>query len=239
MRWVLTLFLFLLLQEAAPEITVDVNPVEPNQVAIIRVTVTNPGTAEMLWGSAVRIEEIHPYFVPLQAEYTLSHEIRPGETDIGEVTFQVKREAEAGEYPLTISLSGGVGSCEEGCVPYFIEKGVTVKVLRNEPELTVSHKIQGTQVVITFKNTGTGKALQVTCDGTTLHTLSPGKSEDITLDKKSTFTITYEDEYGKKFTQSYRIAESTPDTPDTDSSAQSLLVVAGMLAAYFFKKNTN
>ena len=100
--------------QAKPEIRVDVGVTEPNQVSLIRVTVTNPNTADLLWGNVLKIGEAHPYFVPLQSEYTLSHEIRPGSTDIGELTFQTTRDAEAGSYPLTISLSGGVGPCEEG-----------------------------------------------------------------------------------------------------------------------------
>lgn len=231
------LLLFLLqepLQEAEPEIVIDVGTVAPNQVAVIRVTVTNPNTADMLWGNTLKIEEVHPSFVPLQSEYILSHEIRPGQTDIGELTFQVKREAEAGEYPLTISLSGGVGACEEGCVPYFIEKEVSIKIIRDEPEITVSHTIQGTQVAITLTNTGTGEARAVLCDETTVGTILPGKSKEITIDKKSTFTVEYEDEYGKKFTQSFRISEKKQE-----ASTQSVLVVIGILLGYFFKRSTH
>jgi len=231
------LLLFLLqepLQEAEPEIVIDVGTVVPNQVAVIRVTVTNPNTADMLWGNTLKIEEVHPFFVPLQSEYILSHEIRPGQTDIGELTFQVTREAKAGEYPLTISLSGGVGACEEGCVPYFIEKEVSIRVIRDEPKISVSHTIQGTQIAITLTNTGTGEARAVLCDETTVGTILPGKSTEIYIDKKSTFTVEYEDEYGKKFTQSFRISEKKQE-----ASFQSVLVVIGIFLGYFFKRSTN
>lgn len=233
-RFIFLFFFLALLQEAHPEITVDVGTVEPNQVAIIRVTVTNPNTADLLWNNTLRIEDVHPNFVPVQSEYTLSHEIRPGQTDIGELTFQVKKEADAGVYPIVISLSGGVGACEEGCVPYFIERELTVRVIRNEPELAVSHTLKDTTIVVTLTNTGTGKAHAVTCEGVTVGIIESGESTEVTIDKKSTFTVQYEDKYGKKFSQSFRISEKKQE-----SSAQSVLVIVGILLGYFFKKSTN
>jgi hypothetical protein len=231
----LFLFLFLpLLQEATPEMRVDVQSVEPNEVAVIRVTITNPSSADLLWNSVLRIEAAHPYFVLLQSEYVLSPQIKPGQTDIGELTFQAKREAEAGNYPLTVTLSGGVGVCEEGCTPYFIEKEISIKVIRNEPEIEVSHTVEGTKIVITIRNTGRGKAKSLVCDGVTIAVLPPGEYKEITLDKKSTFTIEYEDEYGKKDILSYRITE---DNPEPESSLQVGLVVMGLVIGYLFKKS--
>lgn len=236
MKVFLFLILFLCFQEAQPEIAVDVGTVEPNQVARIRVTVSNPSTAELLWDNILRIEEAHPYFVPIKEEYTLSHEIRPGQTDIGELTFQVVREAEAGEYPLTISLGGGVGSCHEGCVPYFLEKEILVKVTRNEPEISISHTGSENQIKITIKNAGSGTAQNVTCNGEVVGTVKPGETKEITIDRKSSFIIEYEDEYGKKFTEPYRISESKPDG---DSAVQSGLVLVGILFGYLFKRSRN
>ncbi len=230
---VILILLLLLLQEAEPEITVDVGTVEPNQVAVIWITVKNPNTAELLWRNTVRIEEAHFYFVPLQKEYALSHEIRPGQTDIGELTFQVKKEAEAGVYPIVISLSGGVGSCEEGCIPYFIEKEILIKVRREEPSLEVSHAISGTHIVIKLTNTGTGEAYNVMCEEVSVGLIKPGESREVTLDKRSTFTITYEDEYGKEFSQPFRISEEKQE-----SSAQSVLFVIGIFLAYLLKRST-
>lgn len=227
----------LLFQEAQPEVAVDVGTVEPNQVAVIRVTVTNPNTADMLWNNMLRIEETHPYFVPIREEYTLSHEIRPGQTDIGELTFQVTREAQAGSYPLTISLSGGVGACQEGCVPYFVEKEVSVKVVRDEPTIDVTHVMSRDQIVVTLKNTGTGKAQEVTIEGILVGTIRPGEQAEVTVEnQKSSFTVAYEDDYGKKFTQAYRISEKKPEK---DSPTQTGLCVAGILFAYLFKRGRN
>lgn len=231
MKWLPVLLLVFVLQEAVPEITVDVRPLEPNQVGVIRVTVTNPSTADLLWGNRLKIEDQHSNIVPIQAEYALAHEIRSGQTDIGELTFQVKKEAEAGEYPIKISLSGGVGPCEEGCVPYFIEKEVTIKVIRTEPDIEVTQKVGGTHIAVTLTNRGSGKAHDVTCDTTTVGTILPGEQKNITIDKKSTFTVTYKDEYGKQFTQSFRITESKQE-----SSAQGVLVVLGILSGYFLRK---
>jgi hypothetical protein len=189
-------------------------------------------------GVCVRIEEYHQYFVPLQSEYMLTHKIKPGEADIGELTFQVKREAEAGTYPLSVSLSGGVGACEEGCVPYFIEKELSIKVIRNQPELEISHMIQGTEVVITLRNVGPGKAYNIVCDQTTIGTLETGERTEITITKTNTCTIQYEDKYGKKGTHSYRIVESQPDTPE-DASSQAVCVVVGIVVAYILKKQSS
>ena len=231
----LLVLLLPLLGEATPEMRVDVGSVEPNEVAVIRVTITNPNSADLLWNSVLRIEDAHPYFVPLQSEYVLSPQIKPGQTDIGEVTFQTKREAEAGNYPLTITLSGGVGACEEGCIPYFIEKEVMIKIIRNEPEIDVSHTVEGTKIHITIRNTGKGKAQSLVIDGITIAVLPPGEYKEITIDKKSTFTIAYEDEYGKKATLSYRITE---DKQEVESSLQAGLVVVGIVIGYLFKKST-
>ncbi len=230
--------LFLCFQEARPDITVAVEPVEPNQVGIIRVTIANPSTAELLWGSVLRIEEAHPYIVPVKAEYDMASKIKPGEVDIGELTFQVAREAPAGEYPVTISLSGGVGACEEGCVPYFIEKEATIKVVRDQPDIVVAYTVQDTHIVVTLTNKGSGKAQNVTCGQVGVGTISPGAQKEVTLEKTSTFAVTYEDDYGKKFSQSYRITESKPE-PDNDASLQSGLIVLGMVFAYLFKRGTN
>ena len=223
--------------QAQPEIRVDVGVTEPNQVSIIRVTVTNPNTADLLWGNVLKIEEAHPYIVPLQSEYTLSHEIRPGSTDIGELTFQTSRDAEAGGYPLTISLSGGVGPCEEGCIPYFIEKEIQIKVIRNSPDIEVSHTVEGTSITVTLYNRGSGKAKSVVCDSVTIPVLSPGETREIKIGRKNTFTVEYEDEYGKTFSQPYRISVDKPDSKD--SSVQTGLVLAGIVLGYLFKKSRN
>ncbi len=215
-------------QEAHPTITVDMGTVTPNQVAVMRVTVSNPLTAETLWNSTLQIEETHLNLQPVKRESALSHEIRPGQIDIGELTFQVLREAEAGTYQMTISLSGGVGTCQEGCVPYFIEKGVTVKVVRDEPDLVITHTLEGDTLVITLKNVGTGKAQSIICDGVTAGWLSPGEKKDITVGKKSALTVTYEDTYGKKFTRSYTVAEKT-QPPEKKASIQVILVLVGMI----------
>lgn len=251
MKGFLVLFLFvfisfplpfvLFLQEeqpqARPEIRVDAGVTEPNQVSLIRVTVTNPNTADLLWGNVLKIGEAHPYFVPLQSEYTLSHEIRPGSTDIGELTFQTTRDAEAGSYPLTISLSGGVGPCEEGCMPYFVEKEVQIKVIRNSPDIEVSHTVEDTSITVTLYNRGSGKAKSVVCDSVMIPVLSPGDTREITIDRTSTFTVEYEDEYGKTFSQSYRISVDKPEPKD--SSLQTGLVLAGIVLGYLFKKSRN
>lgn len=215
-------------QEANPTITVDLGTVTPNQVAVMRITVSNPLTAETLWKNTIRIEETPPNFQPVKKESALSHEIRPGQTAIGELTFQVLREAEAGTYQMTISLSGGVGTCQEGCVPYFIEKSVTIKVVRDEPDLVITHTLQGDTLIITLRNVGTGKAESIICDGVTAGSLSPGEKKDVTLGKKSALTVTYEDTYGKKFTRSYTVAEKT-QPPEKKASAQVILVLVGMV----------
>lgn len=237
MKVLLLILVFLLFQEAQPDVSVNVGTAEPNQVAVIRVTVTNPNTADMLWNNMLKIEEAHPYFVPIRGEYTLSPEIRPGQTDIGELTFQVTREAEAGSYPLTISLSGGVGACQEGCVPYFIEREVSVKVVRDEPNIDIAYVVSQGQIVITMKNKGSGKAQEVTIDGLVVGTIKPGETAEVTVENQmSSFTIEYEDNYGKKFAQAYRISESKPEK---DSSLQTGLCVVGILFAYLFKRGRN
>jgi hypothetical protein len=231
-------FLYLLSQEAIPQIKADVDPVEPNQVTIIRVTVTNPGTADMLWGNVLKIETLPPTFIPVRDEYTLSHEIRPGKTDIGELSFQVSRETEGGTYPVSISLSGGVGPCEEGCVPYFIEKEISVTVVRNEPDIRISHTVQGDTMVITLKNVGSGKAQSIICGETPVGTLTPGKETEVTMQKTSHFTMTYEDQFGKKFSESFRITEETPE-PEKDTSIQSILIFCSIFIGYLFKRFMN
>jgi hypothetical protein len=232
------LFLSLLTQEADPQIGADIEPVEPNQVAIIRVTVSNPSTADMLWGNVLKIEEIPPTFIPVRSEYALSHEIRPGKTDIGELSFQVSRETEGGTYPVNISLSGGVGPCEEGCVPYFIEKEISVTVVRNEPDINISHTVQGDTMVITLKNVGSGKAQSLFCGEMSVGTLTPGKEIEVTMEKTSHFTVAYEDQYGKKYSESFRITAQTPE-PEKDTSIQSILIFCSIFIGYLFKRLMN
>ncbi|MGC1121092.1 MAG: hypothetical protein WBA22_08355 [Candidatus Methanofastidiosia archaeon] len=232
----LLLGLVLVMQEAHPEITVEVGPAEPNKVVVVRVLVHNPNTAEVLWNNVVRIEEVPADFVPVKSECALAYKIYPGETDIGEVTFQVTREAEAGEYPLLITLSGGVGSCEEGCVPYFIEQEVTVKVRRTEPEVAITYTAEGSSLVVQVKNSGISKIFNITVEGETLSVLSPGDEAEFTMEKKASFTVTYEDEYGKKFTSSYNVKDTPQDTSQKESSAQGFLVILGILMAYLFKR---
>ncbi|MBU6997083.1 MAG: hypothetical protein HXS41_05895 [Theionarchaea archaeon] len=233
----LFLVLALVMQEANPEITVEVGTAEPNTVVVVRVLVHNPNTAEVLWNNVVRIEETPACFVPVRSECSLAYKIYPGETDIGEVTFQVTREAEAGEYPILITLSGGVGSCEEGCAPYFIEQEVSVRVRRIEPEVTITHRVEGSFLVIQIENSGISKVLNMRVEEETLPVLSPGDTAEVTIEKKSSFTVTYEDEYGKKFTRSYSLGDTSPeDTPQGESSIQSAMVILGMIMAYVFKR---
>lgn len=226
MRWLLAVVL-LFLQVAAPDITVDVQPVNPNAVGVIRVTVSNPSTADTLWNARLRIEEMPPSLMPITGEYTLSHELRPGKTDIGELSFQAKREAEGGVYAVTISLSGGVGACQEGCVPFFIEKEVNVKVVRDEPDIVVTHTVEGGIVVLTLRNAGEGRAQNVVCDQSPVGVLSPGEEREVTLTKKGVLVISYEDDYGKKFTETYSIIEKEEETKESHFSF--ILVVAGFL----------
>jgi hypothetical protein len=232
--------LVLVMQEAHPEITVEVGPAEPNAVVVVRVLVHNPNTADVLWNSVVRLDEVPADFLPVKAECALADKIYPGETDIGEVTFQVTRETEAGEYPILITLSGGVGSCEEGCVPYFIEQGATVKVRRTEPEVDITYTVNDSSLVVQVKNRGISKVLNITVGEETLPTLSPGDKAEFTMEKKSSFSVTYEDEYGKKFTRSYTVKEtSQPQNPQNESSAQGFLVILGIIIAYLFKRTVN
>lgn len=223
-------------QEAQPKITVDVGPAKPNEVVVIRVTVENPGTADTLWKNVLRIADVHPNFVPVKIECALSEKIRPGQVDIGDVTVQVKREAEAGTYPVLITLSGGVGPCEEGCVPYLIEEEVVITVVRDEPELEITHTVQGDQIVITLKNIGGTRAQNILCNGETVDKIPPGSQKEIIIRKKSTFTVTYEDEYGKSFTKSYRISEGGVDKEDKEASIQSALIGLGLFIGYLLKK---
>jgi hypothetical protein len=232
------LFFPLFFQEAEPQITAEVGPAEPNQVAAIRIVVTNPGTADMLWGNVLKIEELPPTFIPIRDEYALSHEIRPGKTDIGELTFQVSRETEGGTYPIIFSLSGGVGPCEEGCVPYFIEKEIPITVVRNEPDVIITHGVEGNTIVITLKNKGTGRAQSITCGEYTGGILTPGKEIEIVIEKTSSFTVVYEDQYGKEYSQSFRILESTPEK-DKETPIQSALIFLGICIGYLFKKHMN
>jgi len=237
----ITFFLLSLLpatQEADPKITANIDPVEPNQVAIIRVTVTNPNNADMLWGNVLKIEELPPTFIPVRSEYSLSHEIRSGKTDIGELSFQVSRETEGGTYTVGISLSGGVGACEEGCIPYFIEKEIPVTVVRKEPEITISHTVQGNTITILLRNSGTGRAQSITCEDQSVSSLPPGKDIEFTIPFTNSFTVSYEDQYGKKYSQSFRISESTSDT-EKDSSIQSILIFLGIFMGYLFNKHMN
>ncbi|MBU7033482.1 MAG: hypothetical protein HXS53_13195 [Theionarchaea archaeon] len=242
MRAFLACFIFLslslLTQEADPQISAEVRPVEPNQVAVLRVVVANPSTAEMLWGNVLKIEELPPTFIPIRDEYVLSHEIRPGKTDIGELTFQVSRETEGGTYTISFSLSGGVGPCEEGCIPYFIEKELPVTVVRNEPDLIITHVVEGTTIIITLKNIGTGRAQSITCGEYTGGILTPGNEMEITIEKSSSFTVSYEDQYGKEYSQSFRILESTSEQ-GKDTPVQSGLVFLGIFLGYLFKKHMN
>jgi hypothetical protein len=231
---IVLLFLLVLLQEAQPELTVDVGSAEPNQVVVIRITVSNPNTADLLWENILRIEEVHPFLVPVKSECELSNKIWPGDVNVGELSVQVRREAEAGQYPVSITLSGGVGACEEGCVPYFIEKEALIKVVRDEPEIKITHTLQEASIIITLNNVGSGKAQNIACDGSVLDILLPGEKEKIVIENRSTFTIMYEDKYGKEFSYSYRISESKPEN---DSSVQSVLVGIGIILAYLFKRS--
>jgi hypothetical protein len=236
----LLLGLVLVMQEAHPEITVEVGSAEPNKVVVVRVLVHNPNTADVLWNSVVRLEEVPADFLPVKSECALADKIYPGETDIGEVTFQVTRETEAGEYPILITLSGGVGSCEEGCVPYFIEQEPTVKVRRTEPEVDITYTVDGSSLVVQVKNLGISKVLNITVGGETLPVLSPGDEAEFTMEEKSSFSVTYEDEYGKKFSTSYNVKETSQETPQKEpqkeSSAQGFLVILGIVIAYLFKR---
>lgn len=223
--------LFILMQQAQPEITVDVEPATPNDVVVIRVTVENPSTADTLWNNILRIAQTHPYFVPVKQECTLSDKIREGHTDIGDVTVQVTRDAEAGVYPVVITVSGGVGPCEEGCVPYLIEKEVAITVVRNEPVLEITHTTRGDFIVVTLKNTGAARAQHIVCNEKTLDTIPPGSQKEITIKKTDVFTVVYEDEYGKSFKKTYRIS-----TADKETSVQVFLVGLGLLIV--LKKRT-
>jgi uncharacterized membrane protein len=239
----LLFFMLLVMQEtqpeAQPEITVDVGAAEPNQVVIIRVTVFNPGTADLLWNNTVRIEEVHPNLVPVKSEHTLPEKIKPGEVAIGEVSVQVKPEAESGVYPVVISLSGGVGTCEEGCIPYFIEKEVVITVIRESVEVKVTYTVSDSVIKVTIRNTGTTKVHSVECNGEPLGTLSPGETEDITIDTTDKFTVSYQDKYGKKISQSYQVKKPTttpPPEPETDIPVPSVLVGTGILLGYVLKR---
>ena len=218
-----TLFTLFLMQQAQPEITVDVEPANPNDVVVIRVTVENPSTADTLWNNVLRIADVHPYFVPVKQECTLSDKIREGHTDIGDLTVQVTRGAEAGVYPVLITISGGVGACEEGCIPYLIEKEVAITVVRNEPVLEIMHTTKGDYIVVTLKNVGEGRAQNIVCNEKTLDKISPGTQKEITIKKTDVFTVAYEDEYGKSFKKTYRIS-----TADKETSIQVFLVGLGL-----------
>jgi hypothetical protein len=241
-HFLLLFFMLLIMQEpqpeAQPEITVDVRTAEPNQVVIIRVTVQNPGTADLLWNNTIRIEEVHPHLVPVKSEHTLPEKIKPGEAAIGEVSVQVKPEAESGAYPAVISLSGGVGVCEEGCIPYFIEKEVVITVIRESAEVKVTYTVSDSVIVVTIRNTGTTRIHSLECNGEPVGTLSPGETEEITIDTTDRFTVSYQDKYGKKISQSHKVTQppTTPPEPETDIPFSPVLVSTGILLGYILKR---
>ncbi|MBU7015685.1 MAG: hypothetical protein HXS52_11630 [Theionarchaea archaeon] len=234
---ILLLVLVLVMQEANPEISIEVATAEPNKVVVVRVLVHNPNSAEVLWNSVVRLEQTPAFFIPVKSECALSQKIYPGETDIGEVTFQVSRETEAGEYPILITLGGGVGACEEGCVPYFLEQEVTVRVRRTEPEVTVTHVVEGSSLVVQIRNSGITRIFNISVEGETLPVLSPGDTAEFTMEKKPSFAVAYEDEYGKTFTSSYSVNDTPSEDPSRKESAtQGFLVILGIIIAYLFKR---
>lgn len=233
------LFLLLFVQEAEPEarpdVSVSVRAAEPNQVVIIRVTVKNPGTADLLWNNTVRIEEVDPLLVPVKSEHDLPEKIKPGDVAIGEISVQVKPEAESGQYPVLISLSGGVGVCEEGCVPYFIEKEVVITVVRESAEVTVAHTVSDNSIVVSIRNTGPTRVHSVTCNGEPLGTIESGETEEITIEKDNQIAVSYQDKYGKKISQTYQVTTPTPPQTDSDASIQPVLVLIGIILGYFIK----